>query len=485
MTKPESPVPAQAPWYFLWSAMCLMAVFGAALPSPVFSGGLDFGISALLAIAACFQIMLQVSFLSRKKLALSAVLLLAFSSAQLMQLAHSKNPPSPYRAVDFSAYYLAGKVLSESPVTESIYQLPRFADGRMNLNVETPAASPWHADAVRFGVPLAAPYIYPPLVAILIKPLTHLSFASAYRVWTIASVILVLAAAALSLSLGGEPFDGSLALMLGVGLFSYTPFLENLFFGQMSGVMFFLLAAGTWLLSRDHPWLSAFCYAVATDIKLTPVLAVPVLILHRQWKWLTAYVVCLAALLGFSDWQVGWAAHLQFWREVLPSIAGGAPISANFSFMASVQELLLRHVWTVQNPPLMVPAYAAMASRVAAGLLYLAVLVSCYRRRHERDFTTDLVVIVLVATVISPIAWRHHFTIALLPFLYLWSRMPRPPKVLLIALFLAVGTDLINVLRLPFTSQWVQIALAAIVPCLTIAVAYRALTPERQPEVLT
>lgn len=465
----ETPA-ARTIWYVVWSAMFLFAAAQSLLPHPVFSGGVDFGIGVLLAVIACAQLLVGGTPLPRKRAALSAVVLLTFCAAQVVQFARSTQTAPQVRGVDFSAYYIAAKVISERQ-GESIYQLPLFADGRMNLNVEVPASSPWHAAAVRHNVPFSAPYIYPPLVAVLMRPMARLSFGSAYLAWSLLSVLLVAIAMLLSLSLGAVSLDAKLALLLGVGLFSYYPFLDNLFFGQIGGVILFLLAASIWLLARSHTSLSALCFALATLIKLTPVMAIPVFVFHRRWKWLFAYCAWMAGLLIFSIWQAGWPAHQQFWREVLPRISSGAPIDHNFSIVAWVQELFMRYVPRAKTPPLTIPRYAAPVSRLMALLVYLLLLARLYMRRRDGSLVRDLVVTVLLGIVLSPITWAHHYVIGLMPFIYLWCKGQRTTNGTLLAVFLAVGTNIIGILELSATNPVVQLVLAVIVPGLTIALA--------------
>ncbi len=460
--------------------MLVIAAMKAVVTHPVFSGNVDFCVSALLAVGAGVQLLVGGRSSRKKNSVLSAVIILLFCNAQFLQFAFSKRPPSPYQGVDFSAYYLAGKVLSERPISQSVYQLPRFADGRMNLNAETPSSSPWHADAIRYDVPFSAPYIYPPLLAILMKPLVHLPFVWAYRLWTLMTLLFVIASVAIVLKMRGVHVDGRLSILLGVGLFSYAPLLENLYFGQMGGVLLLLLTVGVWALSRNHVLASAFCYAVATFIKLTPVLAVPLLVVHRRWNWLIGYTGGMLSLLVFSVWQAGWREHQQFWHEVLPSISSGAPRFPNLSIVAFVQELLVVHFPYADAALLTRHEWVALIPRVVAFVVYLLMLRRCTLRRHEGDVARDLVVIGLIAIVVSPITWVHHFTAALLPFLYLWRRMPRTLDPLLLALLVAVGTNLIAMLRVTFHDPLIQVLLAAVVPGLTILVAYVALAPARE-----
>jgi hypothetical protein len=157
MKRPNSHAPSALAWYILWSAMFLMAALKAVDVHPIFSGNLDFGLSALLALAAGVRILCGIESLQPRESGLAAVLLLLFCNAQLMEFAVSKRPPSPYQGDDFAAYYIAGRVLSEKPISESLYSFPRLPDGSMNLNAEAPVSSPWHTAATRYKVRFAAP----------------------------------------------------------------------------------------------------------------------------------------------------------------------------------------------------------------------------------------------------------------------------------------------------------------------------------------
>jgi hypothetical protein len=387
-------------------------------------------------------------------------------------LSRSNGPASVSRGIDFSAYYIAGKLVAERPVP-SLYVLPLLPDGRLNLNTEVEKTSPWYAAAARYDVPYASPFIYPPLFAVLMKPLAHLSFWNAYLLWSVLTVLLAVAAVALSLQVADVAINGGLALMVGVGLFSYFPLWDNLFFGQAGGLILFLFAAGVLLLKKRETWGSTLCLALATWIKLTPALVVPVLVLHRRWKWLAVYAGWMVALLGFSVWQAGWFAHMQFVREALPSMSCGAPVVTNTTMVAWVQELFLGRVPGAKEAPAFMPAYACSISRVMALLVYCGILVRCFLRRKDGDVVRDVVVIALLSIAISPISWWHHYMLALLPFVYLWNTLGR--RRMLAALAIVVGTNIVGLVALVVTNHAAQLALSAVVPGLVIAVAYGAL----------
>jgi len=104
-----------------------------------------------------------------------------------------------------------------------------------------------------------------------------------------------------------------------------------------------------------------------------------------------------------------------------------------------------------------------------------------FLRRRDRDLIRDLVLISLLGIVISPVSWTHHYVIALLPFVYLWAKLPAARSRTLLVLFLAVATDFVAILQFAPTSHLFQLVLAAIVPSLTGSVAFLALAKDRQP----
>jgi alpha-1,2-mannosyltransferase len=467
-------VRSEAVWYILWSALLLISAGNTLSYRPIFSGSLGFLFTVLLVTIAAMQLLQGA--LSPKETVLARVLLGIFGAEQAMRLASTLELPPLYRGFDFSAYYLAAKVLSATP-GRTLYDLPLYADGRMNLNASAPFSSAWQAAVFHYQVPFAAPFIYPPFFALVMKPLAYLSFDSALIAWQILTVLLLGAAVVLSLKLGGIQIGCKLALILGVGLFSFYPFDDGLFRGQVDCLILFLLTAGVWLLTKNQTLLSALSFAVATLLKLTPVLAIPVLIVHRRWKWLAAYAAWMCCLLLLSIDQAGWAVQRQFWRVVLPAISCGAPICQNSSLVAYLEELFLRQV--PNAAPVTLPPHACAVSRVVTLTVYALFLVRFYLRRRDGELVRDLGLMILLELAVSPISWWHHYTIALLPFLYLWSTMPRKRARTLLALVLIVGTNIVGYALLLKQNHVVQLILAAIVPGLTLLLVYVTLAPRR------
>jgi hypothetical protein len=467
-------------WYVTWAVMACNAVTTTLTHVAWLGAGPGLITSAVLISAAALQIARGCPFLSEVEGAAVPIALVLFGFAQGTQALRN---PGANRAIDFGAYYVAGKLMAETPA-QSPYRIPLYADGRMQFIVPASPDSQWQAAASHYHVATSMPFIYPPLVAVLLKPMARLSFDLGYLAWKAMSVTLLLAGLAFALQVSGIPLTRRLAVVLEVGIFSSSPILYDILLGQTGAVLLFLLSVSVWLLVRGHTALSALSFALATLIKLTPLLAIPILVLHRRWRWLGWYAVSVTVLAGYSIWESGWELQRQFWREVLPSIACGASVCQNSSVVAWVQELFLGSVPTTMDKAVVLPAMACTVSRLVAFAVYCAMLVRFYRQRIAGDAARDLVVMVLVGLAVSPITWWHHYTIALLPFLYLWGRgLPRQ-RGLLAFTMLTVGTNLFVLATGLVEQHAIQLMLAAVVPMLTLTLAFRALSNSEGEQVV-
>jgi Glycosyltransferase family 87 len=458
-------------WWVVWGAMALLGSVNAMEPYWTLSGRRGIELGVLLLGIATVQLARGVSFLPRNDLVLAKVVLVLFGVGLLGQRLHMYPPRN-----DFKPYYVAGHLAAEH-LPGALYYPATFPDGRTD---PLGAGSGWQEVVRRYGVPGAVTFVYPPFFAALLTPLAHFSPGVAYQGWNVLTVFLTLVSVWIILRLGGRQPSVVLWMILTVGLFSWAPFFHELAVGQVSSLLLFLWALGVWLLSRGQEWPSAFCIALATMIKITPVIAVPLLALHRKWKWLTAYGCWMVGMIGFSIWRMGWAAHEQFLHNVIPTLSCGVVTYGNISIVAFVQELFLGHM-PMHGLPSSLPPGACLVSKATSAALLALLMLQFYRYRKESNLTLHLVLLLLFSLVTSPIAWTHHYVMALLPLLYLWCREREPDRDnLLLATVLAVGTS-VTAFPLPLIvhNHATQLLIAGIVPCLTIALVYSRVSGER------
>lgn len=202
-----------------------------------------------------------------------------------------------YTGYDFSVYYAAALALRDN-VHANIFD-PRLLQAAAHAHG---AATP------------AVIYTYPPLLAVLLLPLTLFPYHVALALWTTANLVIWLLCAVLFTAWLRRAFvsgaaqsteesaatpqalDGSSApartlaprlftLALAVFLtLSYQPIEQTLVLGQVSLFILFLLVLAPWLVERDRPYLAGGVLALAIWIKLFPAVLIAYYLLRGRWR---------------------------------------------------------------------------------------------------------------------------------------------------------------------------------------------------------
>lgn len=178
-------------------------------------------------------------------------------------------------------------------------------------------------------------YQYPPLLPILVLPLTFLSFQAAVDIWLFMNLVLWLAGTILLVGLlrralfGAEPpalrmqeLDGpalrsrggfaarlvatwnglSPADVFAIGLatiisLTYAPLAQTIQLGQASMSIFFLIMLSFWLLRRGHLGWAGAVLGLATMIKLLPIVLIGYFLLRLQWRVVGGAIAAMVVLL--------------------------------------------------------------------------------------------------------------------------------------------------------------------------------------------
>lgn len=216
---------------------------------------------------------------------------------------------------DFSVFYTAGKMLREGRAAH-LYN----AGQQLAVQREFAAVSEH-----RHG-PL--PYIHPPFEALIFLPLTFLSFTSAFAVWNVLNLAMLVAVfLLLRQALGGLQavplWEGMLALL------AFFPIIATFHQGQDAILLLLLVVVGFRALDRDGDFVAG-CWLGLTVFKYH--LAIPLLLLLGLWRGRKLILGCgltSAAAVMVSLGLVGWQGALQYpvytWHVVTEIRAGGLP----------------------------------------------------------------------------------------------------------------------------------------------------------------
>lgn len=233
------------------------------------------------------------------------------------------------KGTNFDMYYTAA-CLVRSGMSVHIYDVidkdtnPQyiFADSR----------TVWAQTARAHGISRITLYLYPPTLADLIVPLTALSHSTAYTVWNLLGVLMIVGLSAALVRMLNMNFFGSTALVA-TAVLLYRPTLNTFHWGQVTILLAFLLTIGLISYLHGNKNLAALLFVLAIAIKLEPIVILIPIIAWRDWKCLRSIAIC-AVLLGLGLWAVNGrdALNLYFLHQ-LPAMSAGAqggPSSSGF-----------------------------------------------------------------------------------------------------------------------------------------------------------
>jgi hypothetical protein len=200
----------------------------------------------------------------------------------------------------------------------------------------------------------------------------------------------------------------------------FLPFKRTLDLGNIDVAVLLLWVLGVFLLHRGRRIPSALCFALGTAIKVSPVFAVPLFALRRQWSWFAWYLTWSVGLLLVSVWGVGWQNQVVWAGQVAPAVSCGLKTFWNRSLAGLALGLNDPHNLLPNLPG---PYNLCLFNKALGGICYCAFLFWCWRKRqNSRGLIFELALLPLVVLLISPVTWSHHYVIAVLPLTYLWVR---------------------------------------------------------------
>jgi hypothetical protein len=260
---------------------------------------------------------------------------------------------------DFPNYFLAARLFRKGIPLERAYDWVWFQRQKDHEGID------W---GVVGYVPLS------PYSALVLAPLAALAPLQAKHWWLCFNVLLLVAAIALL-----RPMTRMPARRLAIVAFlTIVPLQTSFQFGQQHVAILFLLAASGWLYVRGRDASAGALLAVASAIKLYPLLFGVFFLLKRRWSALVGLCVAASALIALGFVWFGAETMRAYALEVLPralSGEGNDPYWAGFNTPA----VLLRRLFIPEpelNPHPLVDAPTAfvLLQPSIASLIFVSAL---------------------------------------------------------------------------------------------------------------
>lgn len=254
-----------------------------------------------------------------------------------------------------------------------------------------------HVLALLFGLP--SPYLYPPLMGVLWRPVAaFLPFEPVIIAWWAAGMASLLGFLVWILWRGGRATAaGCLVLIVPLAITAWS--------GNV-GTFVTIAIVGAWLLlQRGHDRAAGAIIGFTSVLKLSPVFLGWWLLATRRWNALAAAIAVGLASLAVSVAGAGLAAHLEF-LHVGDAAARGGGIQASIVGILSALGV----------SPDLLPLVAPIVSVAGVAAVWRL-------RRHER---ASWAVAIATGVFASPIFNLTNVTVLLAAFVAFDDRLTRP-----------------------------------------------------------
>lgn len=321
---------------------------------------------------------------------------------------------SPW-ATDFYKFYLSGERLQQGL---SMYwePLPRLAPG-----------DPCFVDAKGHATDRRAltdaclhPNLNPPFFAVLAWPLAYLDYATAWAVWSVASVACGLLGAACLVQTYARQKTGRAwrIPLVCLALFAYFPTYVSLTYGQTTLFVLLLLVLGGRSLRQGDDVHAGVWLGLAVSLKPFVALALLAMLFAGYLRaFRVAFVTCaLAAAMGLI--LVGWDDHQDYVK-----IAGDVTWLAA-SWNASFAGYFSRILGGSENVPwLQASMVAKLLSIMSSVAVLTAIGVLLHRTKNlGRGARVDALFALVVPAMLllSPLGWLYYFPLLAISCVVIW-----------------------------------------------------------------
>lgn len=246
-----------------------------------------------------------------------------------------------------------------------------------------------HKDIYTAGSSPDQMYVYPPLIAWVYMPLTHLSMRAAARLMLFFTAAMLLGSLVLGAGAILSRFNArSVALWCGVVAIA-SVLGENEMRGVMTmletdSLMLLLFALAFWWLDR-RPILAGLALGFAFNIKYLSIVALPYLILRRRWRAVAGMIGGCVAFALLPALQLGWHEDLRCLRVSMGGLLRWVGVAPEKSGSITVHDIgdglsvsITSGLARVLRPHGMSNAQVMLAA-AGVGIISLLIVAAMYR----------------------------------------------------------------------------------------------------------
>lgn len=321
---------------------------------------------------------------------------------------------------DFVALYTGGELVRLGN-GHSLYDLA------VQAAIQRRLLSPY--DWVFAGGVLA--YYYPPFVAVLFAPLTHLSLQNAFYMWSIANVILLAVWTAVVLRyIKGDSMLKAVIIALVVAAF--VPTFETLLKGQTSILVLFALTMTYMGLKRGHDFLAGAALGLTLIKPPYVILVLLFLIWYRRWRALAGFATAAIGLVAIA-WLLVGGEGLRGYGVLTQHIMTEESFPGIYpATMPNISGTLYRlNVWVEGWIGMGFPLSFQRIAWIVVSTTLMFLMVRQWRRPWDVDshpFDLRFAMLLIVTLLVNPHLNHHDLALLMLVALVLLGHVTTPQK---------------------------------------------------------
>lgn len=270
------------------------------------------------------------------------------------------------------------------------------------------------------------PYLYPPLLAELLIPLALLPLPLAAYVWFLISAFSVSATAAMCARMLPESRAPQWLVAAGAMIIVFRFVLDNFNLGQVNAMVTALAVAHVFLFARGKKFWSALALAVAVSIKLTPAIFLVYHIAKLRLRYALACIVLVGAISALSFLPMGTAAPGAFSEFANRTLRNEQGYNLADPGNQSLRGAFARLTTTVTDETRYNSRMVFSGSTLLLSIIVLAAAV--WGATRARDELSAVAPFFCCAVLLSPLSWKAHFVMLILPLAQLSGVMLNTPK---------------------------------------------------------
>lgn len=326
--------------------------------------------------------------------------------------------PLSTEKVDFVAYYNASLSFRYgSPVYENMIRF--FKEGPLE-----------------YKGPL--PYVYPPWLILILSPLAYLSYGKAVLCWILINQLFFFGGLILLLKTISKKYSWQEWVTLVFVSMNFTPLFIDYLIGQSNIILFFFITLGLFFYNSKKDVYCGAALAIASMIKVIPLLLVGYFLWKRQYKVFFSSVVALLFFFLYSLLFFDVDLYLWYLKFMINQDLFNA-YHDNHSFTGFFSRLLIHTVWTTGIADS--PKIAQICINISSGLTFLIFLYTTRKKVDRCNFRVN-----------------HEFAFAIITML-LMSKMTSTPY--LVMLLVPICVMVHEIFRYRIYNVWVLLLGAA------------------------